>query len=74
MPLPLYHEGKQIGQVTSHTFSPLLKKYIGLGLVRIDYAQPGRLLQMVFPIEYSHEQAQVQVVSTPFFNPEWKRA
>jgi aminomethyltransferase len=73
-PMPLYHEGKQVGQTTSHTFSPLLKKYIGLGMVHSDYARPGQSLHMVFPIEYSHEQAQVQVAATPFFNPERKRS
>jgi aminomethyltransferase len=72
-PAPLYHQGQQVGQITSHTFSPLLKKYIGLGLARSDYAQPGQSLHMVLPIEFSHELAQATVVATPFFNPERKR-
>lgn len=72
-PLPLYHEGQQVGQATSHTFSPLLKKYIGLATVRSDYAQPHQQLNLVFPVEYSHQQAQVRVVPTPFFNLQRKR-
>lgn len=71
-PMPLYHEGQQVGQATSHTFSPLLKKYIGLGTVRNDYTPNDQRLHMVFPVEYSHEQAQVRLVSTPFFNPQRK--
>jgi aminomethyltransferase len=72
-PTPLYHQDRQVGQITSHTFSPLLKKQIGLGMVHRDYARPGQSLAMVLPIEYSHKLAQAAVVSPPFFNPERKR-
>jgi aminomethyltransferase len=73
-PMPLYHEEQQVGQITSHTFSPLLKKYIGLGMVYSDYSQPGQLLHMILPIEYGHKLAHAVVTTTPFFDSARKRA
>ena len=73
-PVPVYQDGRQVGQVTSHTFSPILKKYIGLGTVQKPYAIPGDLVKMEFTIEYARRQAQARIVKTPFFNPARKRA
>jgi aminomethyltransferase len=73
-PAPLYYEDSQMGQITSHTFSPLLKKMVGIGMVQASYGRPDQLLDMVLPIEYSHELAQVTVVALPFFNPIRKRS
>jgi aminomethyltransferase len=78
-PVPVYQDGRQIGQVTSHTFSPILKKYIGLGTLQKPYAVPGSHAKadqvgMEFTIEYVRRQAQAHIVKTPFFNPARKRA
>jgi aminomethyltransferase len=78
-PVPVYQDGRQVGQVTSHTFSPILKKYIGLGTVQKPYAVPGNQAKadqvgMEFTIEYVRRQAQARIVKTPFFNPARKRA
>lgn len=72
--VPLYKNGKQVGQITSHTFSPILKEYIGIGTVYAPYGQMGASLEMEFTIEYHRQRAKATVVKTPFFNPERKRA
>jgi aminomethyltransferase len=72
--VPLYKNGKQIGQVTSRTFSPLLKKYIGLASVLTPYAAVGSQVEMEITVEYGRERGQATIVKTPFFNPKRKRA
>lgn len=72
--VPLYKNGKQIGQVTSHTFSPIVKNYIGLATVLAPYATPGTKLDMEFTVEYVRRTALATVVKTPFYDPPHKRA
>lgn len=71
--VPLYKSGKQVGQITSHTFSPILKEYIGIGTVYTPYGHIGNTLEMEFTIEYQRQRAKATVVKTPFFEPERKR-
>lgn len=61
--LPVAVEGKEIGFVTSGTFSPTLEKNIGLALIDREYAGVGKPLQVIVrgkPVEA------VQV-KTPFY-------
>ena len=71
--LPLYKEGEQIGQVTSHTFSPILKKYIGLASLQSRQARPGNRVEMEVTIEYARQRVRATLVKTPFFDPKRKR-
>ena len=72
--LPVYDEdGRQVGQVTSHTWSPILKKYIALTSVHAEHAAPGTVLQMEHTVEYERRKVPAKVVKTPFFDPERKR-
>ena len=71
--VPLYRNGKQIGQITSHTFSPILKEYIGIGTVLSEFGRLGLELEMEFTIEYSRQRVKATIVKTPFFNPPRKR-
>lgn len=73
--VPLYNSrGRQVGQATSHTFSPLLKKYIALASVESRYARPGTRLNFEITVEYTRQKCPATVVNLPFFNPERKRA
>lgn len=72
-PVPIYRNGRQIGQATSQTFSPILKEYIALGSVHPPYAAPGTPLAVEHTVEYSRKRVKATVVETPFFNPERKR-
>ncbi len=71
--VPLYRNGKQVGQITSHTFSPILKEYIGMGTVLREYGRIGLTVDMEFTVEYSRALAKAKIVPTPFFDPERKR-
>jgi aminomethyltransferase len=72
--LPVYDdEGEQVGKVTSHTWSPILKKYIALTSVHAEHARPGTVLQMEHTVEFERRKVPATVVKTPFFDPERKR-
>jgi aminomethyltransferase len=72
--VPLYREDQQVGQATSHTFSPILKKYIAIASVEIQHAVPGSQLQVEFTLEHSRQKAEAVIVKLPFFDPPRKRA
>jgi len=72
--LPLYKNGHQIGQATSHAFSPVLKKYIALGSVLKAEAQPGSVVQIEITVEYVRRTANAVITAPQFYNPLRKRA
>jgi aminomethyltransferase len=72
--VPIYKNGIQIGQATSQTFSPILKKYIALGTVEARQSVLGRQVSVEVTVEYTRLQARAAIVKTPFYNPPWKRA
>jgi aminomethyltransferase len=72
--VPLYANGKHIGQATSMVFSPIQKKYIALGTVQSAYAQPGQRIEFEVTVEYVRVRAKATVTKLPFFNPERKKA
>jgi aminomethyltransferase len=72
--VPVYRRGKQIGQATSLTFSPILKKYIALGTLETAHAALGGQVEIEITVEYSRQKCPAVIVKTPFFNPPRKRA
>jgi glycine cleavage system aminomethyltransferase T len=71
---PIYSGRRQVGQVTSSAFSPILKKYIALGTVQPPFGELGRTLKVEVTVEYERKIAPATVVETPFFNPARRRA
>ncbi len=72
--LPVYDdEGTQVGKVTSHTWSPILKKYIALTSVLTTHAKVGTVLQMEHTVEFERKKVPATVVKTPFYDPERKK-
>ena len=72
--LPVYAaDGRQVGQATSHTWSPLLKKYLALASVRPGFEAPGTRLRIEHTVEFERRQVTATVAPTPFFDPERKR-
>jgi aminomethyltransferase len=67
--VPIYQDGKQIGKVTSTTWSPTLKKLIALATVSREHAGIGTRLEMEFTVEAVRDRVEATVVGTPFFNP-----
>ncbi len=72
--VPVYRNGLQIGQATSSTFSPLLKKFIAIGTVQRKHSQQGLPVDFEITVEYRRRQARAVVVRPPFFNPTRKTA
>ncbi|TAK10869.1 MAG: aminomethyl transferase family protein [Anaerolineae bacterium] len=71
--VPVYKDGYQVGQATSITFSPLLKKYIALATLKTQYAAFGDDVHLETTVEFSRQQARACVVKSSFFNPKRKR-
>ncbi len=71
---PIYKIDRQIGQMTSHTFSPMLKKYIGIASVEREFAGYGAEVDVEVTVEYTRRKAKARLVKLPFFNPPRKRA
>jgi len=72
--VPIYMNSTQIGQATSMTFSPTLKKYIAIGTVDRPHGQVGSEVEVEITVEYERKRAAARIVKTPFFSPERKRA
>ncbi len=61
---PLFNERSvMIGEVTSGTMSPSLKKGIGMGYVRTAYAEPGTLVY----VSIRDKMVQAGIVRLPFY-------
>ncbi|HVR97943.1 MAG TPA: aminomethyltransferase family protein [Thermoanaerobaculia bacterium] len=72
--LPIYDEtGRQVGQATSHTWSPLLKKYLAIASVHRGFEAKGTKLQIEHTVEYERRKVTATVAPLPFFDPERKR-
>ncbi len=71
--IPVFKSGKQIGQMTSQTFSPILKQYIAIGTVLSQHAQIGAEVDVEVTVEYSRKSARATIVKLPFYNPDHKR-
>jgi aminomethyltransferase len=73
--LPLYvpDGGAQVGKATSHTWSPILKKYIVLASVEDGHHEKGQVLELEHTVEFERRRVPATVVATPFFDPERKK-
>lgn len=76
-PVPVYRAGTaggvQVGQATSHLFSPLLKKYIALATLKSADATLGATVDLEMTVEYSRVLAAARIVDLPFYNPPHKK-
>jgi len=72
--VPVYRGGKQVGQATSSTWSPTLKKMIALATLASDQAQTGARLEMELTVNHERKRVGVTVKPLPFFDPPRKRA
>ncbi len=72
--LPVYRNGRHVGQATSHVFSPILKKYIALASLVSPAATLGDTVQIEITVEYVRHTANAVITKPQFFNPARKRA
>jgi aminomethyltransferase len=66
--------GAQIGKLTSHGWSPILKQAIGLASVSAAYEAPGSKLQAEWTVEGRRGRVDATVVALPFLDLPRKRA
>ncbi len=66
--------GRQVGYVTSSTFSPILKKYIALATIQRAFARPGTRVHIELTVEFVRGRVPATVTQTPFFDPPRKRS
>jgi len=74
--VPVYSDTRQqkrIGKSTSRTWSPILKKYIGIARLEPGYAVLGRQVFVETTIEAHRMAVPAKIVEMPFFNPPRKR-
>ncbi|HIC24032.1 MAG TPA: aminomethyl transferase family protein, partial [Planctomycetes bacterium] len=71
---PVHRRGRQVGYITSSTFSPILKSAIALATVEGSAGEPGTGLEVEFTIEHVHHRIPATVVERPFFDPPRKRS
>jgi glycine cleavage system T protein (aminomethyltransferase) len=72
--VPVFNNGRQIGKATSTTWSPVLKKLIGLATVTVEFTQPGAKIEIEMTVEAVRHRVGARVVKTPFYNPKQKTA
>ncbi|MBO8171265.1 MAG: glycine cleavage system aminomethyltransferase GcvT [Bacillaceae bacterium] len=60
---PVYAEGRQVGEVTTGTQSPTLKKNVGLALIESEFAELGREVE----VEIRKKRLKAEIVKTPFY-------
>ena len=75
--VPVYADArgqKRIGKSTSRTWSPILKKYIGIARIEPRYAALGTRVYVEVTIEAHRLACLAKVVDMPFFDPPRKRA
>jgi aminomethyltransferase len=62
-----------VGQVTSTTWSPTLKKLLALAQIRTPHAALGAKVQVEHTVEFERRTVTATIVEKPFFDPERKR-
>jgi aminomethyltransferase len=72
--VPLFDGRRQVGRVTSSTWSPTLKRTVALGSVLADHEEPGTALEVEWTVEARRRRVGARVVAMPFFDPPRKRA
>jgi len=72
--VPVYKAGRQVGRVTTTTWSPVLKKLIALATVSAPHFAEGTALEAEVTVEAVRHRVAATVVKTPFFNPPRKTA
>jgi aminomethyltransferase len=74
-PVPVFApRGGQVGKVTSHGWSPILKQAIGLASVPARYAAVGTALEVEWSVEGRRGRVEARVVPLPFLDLPRKRA
>jgi glycine cleavage system T protein (aminomethyltransferase) len=72
--VPVYGDGKQVGQATTGGWSPTLKKYVALATLQSGKTGLGTTVGIEVTVEHQRKTVDAKVVKLPFFDPPRKRA
>jgi aminomethyltransferase len=72
--VPVFAGSRQIGRMTSSTWSPVLKQMIGLATVEAGFSGLGTAVEVEHTVDAVRHLVGATVVPTPFFNPKRKTA
>ena len=72
--VPVFAGSRQIGRMTSSTWSPVLKQMIGLATVEAAFSGQGSRLEVEHTVDAVRHLVGARIVPTPFFNPKRKVA
>jgi aminomethyltransferase len=72
--VPVFAGSRQIGRMTSSTWSPVLKQMIGLATVDASFSGLGSELEVEHTVDAVRHVVRARIVPTPFFNPKRKVA
>jgi aminomethyltransferase len=72
--VPVFQGARQVGKATTTTWSPTLKRLIGLATVDAPHFADGTSLELEVTVEAVRHHVPARVVATPFFNPTRKTA
>jgi aminomethyltransferase len=67
--VPVHAGHRQVGRMTSSTWSPVLKKYVGLATLDASFSAPGSRVEVEHTVEGMHHRVPASVAPTPFFRP-----
>lgn len=65
----VFADGKKIGFVTTGSYSPTLKKNIGLALINAEYAVEGNEIE----ISIRNKNLKAKIIKKPFYNKNYKK-
>jgi aminomethyltransferase len=72
--VPIYQRARQIGRVTSSTWSPVLKQMIAIATIDAAQAVAGTVVEVEYTVDAVRHRVGATVTSMPFFNPSRKTA
>jgi aminomethyltransferase len=70
--VPVFAGTRQIGRLTSSTWSPILKQMIGLATLDAGFTGPETRIEVEHTVDAVRHRVGARVVPTPFFNPKRK--
>jgi aminomethyltransferase len=72
--VPVFAGNRQVGRMTSSTWSPVLKQMIGLATIETPFAGLASQIEVEHTVDVVRHRVRATVVPTPFFNPKRKTA
>jgi aminomethyltransferase len=70
--VPVFAGSRQVGRMTSSTWSPVLKQMIGIATIEVAFAGVGSHVEIEHTVDVVRHRVRGTVVHTPLYNPRRK--